>query len=119
MNVFSVNIVDIHQFLNVRLLLCKGEVENAEVILVSLHASICTSLETTALLSNIRPSWERQSDWLTIVAEYPATAPQRTRSLIIVVLFIFKIMLVAGTRIPKKVAYVHRVMVLENLSFLS
>lgn len=69
MDVFSVRIVDPHEFLNVGFLLGKCEVEDSEIVFVCLTRNTSTRRSSTSLFSSIRASWVRQRVKFTKVAE--------------------------------------------------
>lgn len=117
-HIFPVVVVDLHQFLNMSLLLGQGKVEDTEVVFGCLRSIRVTKRLRTSLLSSMRASWVRQRVELTMVAEYPATAVQIAISLMAVVRRILRTMATVGTRIPKKVEYVQRVIELVTLADL-
>ena len=74
-----------------------------------------TNLSMTSLLSTILAYWVLQRVELTTVAEYPAAAVPRRLSLTKVALLLLKIQVAAGIRMPKKVVYVQKLIVLVSL----
>lgn len=55
-HVFSMGIVNLHEFLNVSFLLGEGEVENAEIVFVGLPKDLSTKRPSTSLFYSIRAS---------------------------------------------------------------
>ena len=70
---------------------------------------LLASRSITSLLSIILASVVLQRVEFTTVAVYPARAAQMAISLIPVVLFLFRTRAEVGRKMPKKVAYVQRV----------
>lgn len=68
MDGLAVSVVDLQEFLDVGLLLGEGEVEDAEVVLVSLSGGGVTRRWRISLLSSMRASLVRQRVELTTVA---------------------------------------------------
>lgn len=69
MDILTIGVVDLQQFLDVGLLLGECEIEDAEVIFVGLSGGRSTSLCRTSLLSSMRASLVLQRVELTTVAE--------------------------------------------------
>lgn len=69
MDLLTVGVIDLQQFLHVRLLLGQCEIEDAEVIFVGLNGRGSTNLCRTSLLSSMRASLVLQRVEFTTVAE--------------------------------------------------
>jgi hypothetical protein len=100
----AVGVVDLEEFLDVGLLFGECEVEDAEVVFVSLNGKGGTSRCRTSLLSSMRASLVLQRVELTTVAVYPARAVQMAMSRTAVVLRRCRTRVAVGRRMPKKVA---------------
>jgi hypothetical protein len=103
-DIFSVGVVDLHELLDVGLLLGEGEIEDPEVVFAGLPRDPSTKRSRTSLLSSMRASCVRHRVELTIVAEYPATIDHKAMSRRAVVLLILRMVPVTGTMMPRKVA---------------
>lgn len=68
MNILTLRIIDLQQFLNMSLLLCQREVKDTKSIFLCLNEERVTNRSITSLLSRSLASLVRQSVVLTTVA---------------------------------------------------
>ena len=68
MNILTLRVIHLQQFLNMGFLLCQSEVKNAELVFLCLNEGRITNRSITSLLSRSLASLVRQRVVLTTVA---------------------------------------------------